>query len=132
MGEDQEGAPVSNHYYKVMTGNDRERFDKSRNDEVKALESSLAAAFIKDKRPDAGAEGSSCSKETKCTNAAHCCGTAKPVANAFVTPAIEGICVSSTSGTYTDGLGREYTHTCGARALIATAAAAVTMAYSLM
>ena len=45
-----------------MTGNDIERFDKSRNDEVKALESSLAAAFIKDKRPDAGAEGSSCSK----------------------------------------------------------------------
>jgi hypothetical protein len=62
MEKDQEGAPVSNHYYKVMTGNDRERFDKSRNDEVKALESSLAAAFIKDKRPDAGAEGSSCSK----------------------------------------------------------------------
>jgi hypothetical protein len=115
-----------------MTGNDREQFDKLRNDEIKALESSLAAAFIKDTRPEAGKEGSECSKEVKCTNSAHCCGTAKPVKNAFVTPEITGICVSTATGSYTDGLGREYTHTCGARALIATAAAAVTMAYSLM
>jgi len=70
----------------------------------------------------------------KCTNEAHCCGVSTPKGNFVATDdeKLSNICVDKTTLAYTDGLGREYTHVCLAAKLMAAAAAACTMATSLM
>jgi len=115
-----------------MTDDERSEFVKARKDQVAALESSLAAAWLKDHAPAAGKPGSSCAGELKCTAMEHCCGKSTRKDGAFVNEPLEDICVDKSTLLFTDDLGREYTHVCAAQKIMATAAAALVAAYSLM
>jgi len=115
-----------------MTDEERGAFDEARVSEIKASESSLAAAWMEDNEPTAGNEGSSCAVN-KCTDPDHCCGTSTRKVGANVNDPLENICVDSTDLAYTDGLGREYTHVCNsfAKGLTTATAAAVATAASI-
>lgn len=61
-----------------------------------------------------------------------CCGTATPPADAPVgyDDSAEGVCASKATGTIAVGpLQVVYTHVCGAKALLATAATTIAAAY---
>ena len=91
--------------------------------------------WIKENRPPAGEAGSACSAQTKCTDAAHCCGTLTPAANAegATEGEVTGACADKETGTFTNAiLGIEYTHICGAKQLIASSTALLAAAFSLM
>jgi len=94
-------------------------------EETKKTKSTLTAAWLKTNKPAAGKVGSACSATEACTTETHCCGTATPkkVASVDAYDKIEGICADKKLGTYTDGLKRDYTHECGAKALLASATA---------
>jgi len=115
-----------------MTSAERTAFDEARVEEVAKLESSLAAAWIADNKPAAGKEGSACA-EDKCTDEKMCCGDSKAKIDG---DDLKKICVTSTdkkTGTFTDGLGRGYDHTCATGAKFLSAAAAfATASYALM
>lgn len=122
-----------------MTEAEREEFDDARVSEIRAAESSLAAAWMEANEPAAGEAGSSCAVN-KCTDPSHCCGTSTRKIGANVNDPLENICADETSLEYTDGLGREYTHECNAESesfahLTRTASAAFAAlvgAYTLM
>jgi len=107
-----------------MTAEERTTYESGRTEEVAALESSLAAAWLKDHAPADGVAGSSCST-TKCTTSAQCCGISTPKTGRYVTETLEDICADSSTLVYTDALGREYDHVCGAQRMLVAAAAAV-------
>ena len=78
---------------------------------------------MQDNQPIPGKEGSECSNEgDKCTDKEHCCGTSYPVENldGDTDGQLENICVSTVDLKYTDTLGRDYRHVCGAYSLIAS------------
>lgn len=125
-------AKGDKNYYHGMTDDERATFDKESLDRKDALESTLAAAWLKDHAPKAGEEGSDCSV-TKCTNPNHCCGDSTPQEGAFVNKKLEKICGNKIMKKYEDALGSKYDHVCqGAQKVMATAAAALVAAYSLM
>lgn len=93
--------------------------------------SALSAAWIEENVPEAGNPGSSCSGASKCAGVDLCCGTATPKTNA---PGVsngqrEGVCASKTEMAFTDSLGMEFSHVCGAQKLIAAGAAILAAAY---
>jgi len=125
-------AEGDKNYYHGMTDDERAEFDKESQDRKKGLESTLAAAWLKDHAPQAGEEGSDCSVN-KCTNPNHCCGTSTPQEGAWVNEKLEKICGNKIMKKYEDVLGSKYDHVCeGAQKVMATAAAALVAAYSLM
>jgi len=81
-------------------------------------------------KPTGAAEGAPCTLTT-CGAATQCCGTSTPEANAVgVTDGqLKDVCVDKTTLKYTDGLGREYSHQCGAKALLASASALLAAAF---
>lgn len=133
--EETARATGDKNYYSGMTAAERTSFDAARVETVARLESSLAAAWIDNNKPAAGAEGSACDADNKCTKETMCCGDSKPNAGNTGTE-IKTICVTSTdkeTGTYTDGLGRGYAHTCAKGAQMLTAGAAfAAAAFALM
>lgn len=74
-----------------MTAEERTTFESGRTDEVKALESTLAAAWLDDHAPADGAAGSSCAT-AKCTTTTQCCGVSTPKTGRYVTKTLEDIC----------------------------------------
>jgi hypothetical protein len=133
--EETARATGDKNYYSGMTAAERTSFDTARVETVARLESSLAAAWIDNNKPAAGAEGSACDADNKCTKDTMCCGDSKP--NAGNTGSeLKTICVTSTdkeTGTFTDGLGRGYSHTCAKGAQMLTAGAAfAAAAFALM
>lgn len=114
-----------------MTDEDREIFHDNRKTQIRALESTLAAAWIENNQPVSGEAGSSCA-ELKCTNVDHCCGTSTPKVGAFVNDKLENVCVDKNSLLYVDSLGREFDHVCAATKMMVSAVAAATALYSLM
>jgi len=132
--EETARAAGDKNYYSGMTASERTTFDSARVDEVAKLESSLAAAWIESNKPAAGAEGSACA-EDKCTKDTMCCGDSKPKTGNSGDE-LKKICVTSTdkkTGSYTDGLGRGYDHTCATAArFLAASAAFATAAFALM
>lgn len=137
LKKDEETARASGdkNYYSGMTVAERETFDAARVETVAQLESSLAAAWIDNNKPAAGAEGSACGEGNKCTKETQCCGDSKPKAGNTGSE-LKTICVTSTDkkvGSYTDGLGRGYDHTCAKGAQMLTAGAAfAAAAFALM
>lgn len=117
-----------------MTVEERSEFKKGREEKVKSLESTLAAAWLKDNAPKAGEEGSECSSSSvKCSNPDHCCGTGTPKVGAFVNDKLENICAANAGEMiYRNDLGEEYDFECSAKKMVATAAACLAAAYSLM
>lgn len=114
-----------------MTAAERQTYESGRKSEVSALESTLAAAWIKDHAPADGEAGSSCAT-SRCSDTSHCCGNATPKTGAYVVESLEDICADSTNLTYTDALGREYVHVCGAQKILAAATAAFAAFYALV
>lgn len=111
----------------------RETFDAAQADAQAKLKSTLTVAWVKDNKPVAGEAGSACSASNKCTDKTHCCGTATPKGNAAGSTdgQIEGVCASKTGTLTFPKIGKEYTHVCGAKALIAGAATLLAAAYAL-
>jgi len=107
-----------------MSKSDRDAYEKGRESEVSALESSLAAAWINDNKPADGAAGADCST-SKCSGANQCCGVSTPKTGAYVTATLTDICADEATLLYTDGLGRQYNHVCGAQQLLVASAAAI-------
>jgi len=128
-------ATGTKNFYSGMTEPERKEFIKGYEADKKKLESSLAAAWMADHKPKAGAEGSTCAGETKCTGTDQCCGTAKP-ASGYVAATLTDICVKkSTDGKatlYEDGLDRKYDHTCSAKSLAVSVAAFATAVFASM
>lgn len=128
-------AAGEKNFYSGMTESERKEFDKGYEVDKKKLESSLAAAWMADHKPAAGAEGSTCAGDTKCTGTNQCCGTAKP-ATGYVAAELKDICVKkSTDGKatlYEDGLDRKYDHTCSAKSLVVSVAAFAAAAFASM
>jgi len=120
-----------------MTEEERSEFNQARVSEIRASESSLAAAWMLANAPSAGEEGSSCAVN-KCTDPDHCCGTSTLKIGANVNDPLEDICVDSETLEYEDGLGREYTHECNSESFAkltkaaSAAFAAIVGAYTLM
>jgi hypothetical protein len=119
-----EAARKADGYYS-KDAEGRSTFDTSNSEQEKAEKSKLTAAWLEKTAPAAGAAGSKCSATNACTTAEHCCGTATAVPKEGVTayPEITGICVDKVLAKYTDDLARDYTHECGAKALLASATA---------
>jgi len=113
-----------------MTAAERTTYEKGREEEVAALESTLAVAWLKDNAPTSGAEGSSC-ETSVCTTSTHCCGTSTPKTGAYVTPTLDDICVDSTTLKFTDGLGREYDHVCSSAAKLLLSVATLAAFHTL-
>lgn len=91
----------------------------------------LTAAWIAENKPPAGFSGSSCSGAEKCSGLDMCCGTATPSYNApgVTTGQRIGVCASKTNKGFTDDLGIEFSHVCGAQKLVAAAAAILATTY---
>lgn len=134
-----------------MDDDEREAFNTNWDEEQQAKKSALAAAWVKENMPGAGEEGSACDGGStdssndsmvdallgeqggtygKCTTETQCCGDSTQTDDD--TNKLENVCVDSTSLSYTDPLGRTYTHVCQAAKLFAAAAAAATLCTSLM
>lgn len=126
------GGEGKKNFYTEMSAEERLAFEKARKDQVSALESSLAAAWIKDHAPSAGEAGSSCAGELKCTFEGHCCGKSTRVDGAFVNEPLESICADKTTLKFSDDLGREYTHVCELANKLMVGTAAVLATLSLM
>lgn len=91
----------------------------------------LTAAWIDENKPAQGFSGSACSAAEKCAGLDMCCGTATPSSNApgVTTGQRIGVCASKTSKGFTDTLGIEFSHVCGAQKLVAAAAAILATTY---
>lgn len=113
-----------------MTDAERTEYEKGREDEISALESTLAAAWLSDNAPADGQAGSSCATSV-CSTETHCCGTSTPKSGAYVTATLEDICADSTSLLYTDGLGRQYDHVCSYAAKLALSVATLAAFHTL-
>lgn len=113
-----------------MTAAERTTYESGRTSEVSALESTLAAAWIKDHAPADGEAGSSCAT-TRCSTTTQCCGDSTPQTGAYVVASLSDICADSTTLVYTDALGRKYDHVCAAQKILATATAAFAAFYAL-
>jgi len=107
-----------------MTAAERTTYESGRTSEVAALESTLAAAWLKDHEPADGEAGSSCAT-SRCSSTSHCCGDSTPKTGAYVVESLTDICADSSTLVYTDALGREYDHVCAAKKLLVTTAAAL-------
>jgi len=94
--KDAEKARSETTYYTGMTASERAAFETGRASDVAALEASLAVAWLADNQPTGTAEGTSC-ETTVCEGANQCCGTSTPRSGAYVTPALENICVDQTT-----------------------------------
>jgi len=76
--------------------------------------------------PVYGTIGSACSKDKACFMGHHCCGTFTRFDDESIQ--LNGRCHSQAEA-YTDDLGFEWTHQCGAAKLLAAAAALLASAY---
>jgi len=123
-------ARLDSGYY-AKNSEERAALDKTQAAANAAKTSELAAAFLKDNEPAGGKEGGACKKKSDCTETDHCCGTAIPKTNApgVTTGQQTGRCASMTTKGYKDGLGVEFTHTCGASKLVAAAGAILSAVY---
>lgn len=110
----------------------QQEYIKGRNIEISRLESTLAAAWLADNAPKDGEDGGPCLEGRKCNDPNHCCGNAAPQTGKFVKKTLENVCASKVTLVYTNDLGEGYTHTCLAKNIAATAAAALAAAYALM
>lgn len=126
----QEAARKLNEYYTKSTS-DREALDFTQADEDSKTVAALTAAWIQENKPAAGKPGSACSAAAKCAGIDHCCGTATPSVNApgVTSGQREGVCASKTDKSFTDSLGIEFTHVCGAQKLVVAAAAILAASY---
>jgi len=70
-------ARVADGYYELEPA-DREAWDTAYEETTTALIVTLVTAWLAANLPAAGEAGSTCSATAKCTNSAHCCGTATP------------------------------------------------------
>jgi len=132
-----------------MDDTEREAFVNAYKVKNAELESALAAAWVKENAPDAGEDGSPCEggnsssdslvdsligavarEYGKCTKETQCCGDLTNKADNTIK--MENVCVDKTALAYTDVLGREFEHKCLAAKLFAAAAAAASLATSLM
>jgi hypothetical protein len=128
----EEAARVAAGYYD-MVPNERDIFDAAQKEEKKKLKATLTAAWVKDNTPAAGQAGSSCASANPCAGENHCCGTATPkgASGSFSFPNVSGnvdgklenVCADKTVLAFTNEIGIEYSHVCGASKLIATAGA---------
>merc|ERR1711918_326066 len=111
--------------------------DEAQKEKTEALEAQLAAAWREDNKPAAGTSGGACSAEQAC-DLMLCCGNSTPKPDQkFAKENLTSICASALTLVYEDDLGNEYTHVCNdmstrLTAAVAAAAAAVTVATSLM
>lgn len=122
----------ANYDYYNLDADKQQEYVKGRNIDIAKLESSLAAAWLADNAPEAGEDGGPCLDGNRCNDANHCCGDAAPQTGKFVKKVLENVCASKTTLVYTNDLGEGYDHTCLAKNLAATAAAALAAAYALM
>lgn len=113
--------------YYTLNADARASFDTEQEERNKTEKATLTAAWKTANKPADGEPGSSCSKTEKCSNAAHCCGTAKP--KVASEKDIEGVCADKLTKKFTDGLGFEYDHTCAAQRLLAAAGAVLAATY---
>jgi len=111
-----------------MTAEEREEYDEEWAGEKKELKADLAAAFLAANPPAAGEAGSACSADNACTGTNHCCGTSTPKGE-DADDAVTGKCADKTTLAWTDELGVEYTHVCGAQKLMIAASALFATAY---
>lgn len=122
--------------YYTGSAEDRTKADEAQKEKTEALESELAVAWRADNKPEPGTSGGACS-ETQACELLYCCGTSTPKAGQkFATEKLTKICATALTLAFEDDLGNEYTHVCDMSsrltAAVAAAAAAVTVATSLM
>lgn len=126
----QEEVRRANDYYNKSTS-DREALDFAQQDADQQKIAALTAAWINENKPKSGKPGSECSAAEKCAGIDHCCGTATPANNA---PGVtigqrDGVCASKTDRRFTDSLGMEFAHVCGAQKLVAAVASILAATY---
>lgn len=126
MRSKEESDKKADGYYS-KSADERTTFDSAQEERNKTEKATLTAAWKTANKPKDGEPGSACSKTEKCSNAAHCCGTAKP--KLASEKDITGVCADKLTKKFTDGLGFEYDHTCAAQRLLAAAGAVLAATY---
>lgn len=122
LKDKEEARRVTNKFY-TKTTDERKKLTEADDAERKKDQAAIVAATV----PAAGTEGGSCSAEKKCTDAKHCCGTGTRK-DGDKEVKLEGICMDSTSKKY-KRFEFEYTATCGAKSMLASATALFAAAY---
>lgn len=153
--EETQRAAGDKNYYSAMTDDERLTYEFKREDEVKALESTLTAAFIVDSRATEGIGricgptsyngqvGSSVATavmnalfkaedSVQCEGADECCGIATPVQGAFVNDRLVMCNTKGTGVTFENDLGQVYNFECQNAIKLATSVAAASVAYLYM
>lgn len=126
MRSKEESDKKADGYYS-KSADERTTFDTAQEERNKTEKATLTAAWKTANKPKDGEPGSACSKTEKCSNKAHCCGTAKP--KLAGEKDITGVCADKLTKKFTDGLGFEYTHACAAQRLLAAAGAVLAATY---
>lgn len=131
-GIEEERAKSDTNYY-ALDAEARGNYDTAAKAEVDKIQAQITAAVV-DQPYAAGAAGSDCGDG--CTTLGHCCGTSAldgtdETQENICAPGVREVMIlgpAAESGTWTDRIGREWTHTCLAMAKLGSAVATAAVA----